>query len=215
MDTNVFEKDANLAFFNYVNELIEENKLSKASFESISHLSNGTYNKWRNGSKPTIESVVKVAKAFGKSTDYLLGLCETNQPNEKIENIRLLDGSNSNLGASIDIPVNKYVPWMPLYSIPKEFFTVEKDNPLYGTSDRHIEGYIFEDEEEDCKYFFFCKFDKNPNDFKRQFYFFWYNEGFPFFYIEMSQILLERFFEYLHNKFAIEQREIYISRRKR
>lgn len=53
-------------------------------------ISSGTVNKWKNGAIPNAEFLLKIAKHFDCSTDYLLGLSEIKKPPTSEE----VDGNN-------------------------------------------------------------------------------------------------------------------------
>lgn len=204
--------EAKNVFLQQVDKLIDETDLNRSSFETKVGLSNGTYNKWRNGSKPTIDTVVKIAKCFGKSTDYLLGL-------DTPDNENVIDDSfvykkfpfinrDSNNGATINDPINKYVPWEVAEELPDDFYNVnDADNPLFRVSVNYLESYCFNDIEENCTYYLICKFKNDSSDLDKKIYFCWYNRTYSMDYIEKDKDLLEDFFNYLHSKFKKEQRK--------
>ncbi len=54
-------------------ELLQENKISHHHLYKTLGLSKSGLSKWRNGSVPKIESLLKIAKFFGTHIDYLVG----------------------------------------------------------------------------------------------------------------------------------------------
>lgn len=62
-------------FADRIKALRVERGLSSTQLEKQLHLGNGTVGKWENlKSLPSVECLVLIAKFFGVSTDYLLGL---------------------------------------------------------------------------------------------------------------------------------------------
>lgn len=59
-----------------VAELAAKRGLSICKLEQIANVANGTIGKWRNGRGASAETIVKIAKVLGVSTDYLLGVTE-------------------------------------------------------------------------------------------------------------------------------------------
>ena len=58
-----------------IQELRKERALSVKNFAQAFHVTERTVQRWEDGSRmPTIETLVELAKFFGVSTDYLLGL---------------------------------------------------------------------------------------------------------------------------------------------
>lgn len=57
-------------------KLVEEQGLSICKLEQMANVANGTIGKWRNGRGASAETIVKIAKVLGVSTDYLLGVTE-------------------------------------------------------------------------------------------------------------------------------------------
>ena len=57
--------------------LLEQSGESARKVEVNAGLSNASFQAWRNGrNKPSADAIIKLAKYFGVSTDYLLGLSE-------------------------------------------------------------------------------------------------------------------------------------------
>ncbi|MCL2862347.1 MAG: helix-turn-helix domain-containing protein [Firmicutes bacterium] len=62
-------------------KLIEENQITAYKLTSDCGLSNSAVSDWKsNKAKPGTDAVVKLAKYFNVSTDYLLGLTENPKP---------------------------------------------------------------------------------------------------------------------------------------
>ena len=58
-----------------IRELRIENKMTQSSLAEVLHLSQDTVSLWElDKSLPDVNSVIVLAKLFGVSTDYLLGL---------------------------------------------------------------------------------------------------------------------------------------------
>ena len=64
-----------------VMQLIKQSGLSDNAFEKQLHLSQGTVGNWRSGrNKLSMEAIIKLARYFNVSTDYLLGLTDERRP---------------------------------------------------------------------------------------------------------------------------------------
>lgn len=50
-------------------------------------ISSGVVTKWKNGSIPNGEQLIKIADALGVSVDYLLGRDEKDSPDENVKDI--------------------------------------------------------------------------------------------------------------------------------
>ncbi len=62
-------------FADRIKSLRIEKRIGSTQLEKQLHLGNGTIGKWENlRSLPSVECLVLIAKYFGGSTDYLLGL---------------------------------------------------------------------------------------------------------------------------------------------
>ena len=66
-----------------VMQLIKRSGLSDNAFEKQLHLSQGTVGNWRSGrNKLSMEAIIKLARYFNVSADYLLGLTDERKPLE-------------------------------------------------------------------------------------------------------------------------------------
>ena len=66
-----------------VMQLIKQSGLSDNAFEKQLHLSQGTVGNWRSGrNKLSMEAIIKLARFFNVSADYLLGLTDERKPLE-------------------------------------------------------------------------------------------------------------------------------------
>ena len=66
-----------------VMQLIKQSGLSDNAFEKQLHLSQGTVGNWRSGrNKLSMEAIIKLARYFNVSADYLLGLTDERKPLE-------------------------------------------------------------------------------------------------------------------------------------
>lgn len=64
-----------------VMQLIKQSGLSDNAFEKQLHLSQGTVGNWRSGrNKLSMEAIIKLARYFNVSADYLLGLTDDRRP---------------------------------------------------------------------------------------------------------------------------------------
>ena len=69
-----------------VMQLIKQSGLSDNAFEKQLHLSQGTVGNWRSGrNKLSMEAIIKLARYFNVSADYLLGLTDERKPLENRE----------------------------------------------------------------------------------------------------------------------------------
>lgn len=60
--------------------LCEENNTTVAKLERDLGLSNSTIRKWRSNISPSVDKVIKVAKHFNVSIDYLVGFTDIREP---------------------------------------------------------------------------------------------------------------------------------------
>lgn len=64
-----------------VMQLIKQTGLNDNAFEKQLRLSQGTVGNWRNGrNKLSMEAIIKLARYFNVSADYLLGLTDERRP---------------------------------------------------------------------------------------------------------------------------------------
>ena len=64
----------NNSFGERLKELRKSKKLTQVQVSEMIDVQQGTYSRWENGSlEPSLEAVVKLAKLFDTTTDYLLG----------------------------------------------------------------------------------------------------------------------------------------------
>ena len=69
-----------------VMQLIKRSGLSDNAFEKQLHLSQGTVGNWRSGrNKLSMDAIIKLARYFNVSADYLLGLTDDWKPLENRE----------------------------------------------------------------------------------------------------------------------------------
>ena len=69
------------AMIERVMQLIKQSGLSDNAFEKQLHLSQGTVGNWRSGrNKLSMDAIIKVARYFNVSADYLLGLTDERKP---------------------------------------------------------------------------------------------------------------------------------------
>ncbi|MDR1090334.1 MAG: helix-turn-helix domain-containing protein [Prevotella sp.] len=64
--------------------LCEKNDVTPYRLEEKINLGNGIISKWKNGSSPSVDKVIKVANFFNVSTDYLLGISDVETSVEDI-----------------------------------------------------------------------------------------------------------------------------------
>ena len=74
--------EMNLELFNErLADLIHEKRLNTVKLANLIGIDNSTIYKWKNEpSKPSADALVKLAKFFNVSTDYLMGLTDNNVP---------------------------------------------------------------------------------------------------------------------------------------
>ena len=65
-------------------ELCEQHEITITRLEKECGFSNATIKKWKDTSTPGIDKVQRIARYFGVSTDYLLGITDIPTPVEKI-----------------------------------------------------------------------------------------------------------------------------------
>lgn len=62
-------------FYEKIKELREENNLTQAKMAKLLGYTQAAIGKWEKGTRsPDLDDLVKIAKTFGVTTDYLLGL---------------------------------------------------------------------------------------------------------------------------------------------
>ena len=65
---------SNNSFGDRLKELRKSKKLTQVQVSEMIDVQQGTYSRWENGTlEPNLEAVVKLAKLFDTTTDYLLG----------------------------------------------------------------------------------------------------------------------------------------------
>ena len=65
---------SNNSFGERLKELRKSKKLTQVQVSEMIDVQQGTYSRWENGTlEPNLEAVVKLAKLFDTTTDYLLG----------------------------------------------------------------------------------------------------------------------------------------------
>jgi len=69
-----------MTIYERIDMLRQEKGLSLNALEKQSGLSRQTIEKWQNRCNPSVDSVAKIAKYFGVSTDYLIGLTDNPKP---------------------------------------------------------------------------------------------------------------------------------------
>lgn len=65
-------------------ELCEKNEITITRLEKECGFSNATIKKWKDTSTPGIDKVQRIARYFGVSTDYLLGITNIPTPVEEL-----------------------------------------------------------------------------------------------------------------------------------
>lgn len=65
-------------------ELCEQHEITITRLEKECGFSNATIKKWKDTSTPGIDKVQRIARYFGVSTDYLLGITDIPTPVEEI-----------------------------------------------------------------------------------------------------------------------------------
>lgn len=65
-------------------ELCEQHEITVTRLEKECGFSNATIKKWKDTSTPGIDKVQRIARYFGVSTDYLLGITDIPTPVEEI-----------------------------------------------------------------------------------------------------------------------------------
>ena len=64
----------NNSFGDRLKQLRKSKKLTQVQVSEMIDVQQGTYSRWENGTlEPSLEAVVKLAKLFDTTTDYLLG----------------------------------------------------------------------------------------------------------------------------------------------
>jgi len=67
-----------------INELITNSGKSKAEFLSSCNFNHNMFDDWkRKGMNPTAEKIIKIAKYFNVSADYILGLIDEPKPYDR------------------------------------------------------------------------------------------------------------------------------------
>lgn len=71
-----------------IKELCQLNGITVAKLESDLGFSNSTIRKWDNNVSPSIDKIIKIAKYFGVSADYILGITDIQDSVDVIINDR-------------------------------------------------------------------------------------------------------------------------------
>jgi len=69
-----------MTIYERIDMLRQEKGLSLNALEKQSGLTRQTIEKWQNRCKPSVDAIAKIAKYFGVSTDYLIGLTDNPKP---------------------------------------------------------------------------------------------------------------------------------------
>lgn len=70
--------------YSRIEELCDSNEITITRLEKECGFSNATIKKWKDTSTPGIDKVQRIARYFGVSTDYLLGITDIPTPVEEI-----------------------------------------------------------------------------------------------------------------------------------
>lgn len=74
-------------------ELIEEKKITASRLTSDLELSNSAVTDWKKGkAKPSAEAIIKIAKYFNVSTDFIYGLTDDPTPAQELSAARVAGG---------------------------------------------------------------------------------------------------------------------------
>lgn len=73
LDIEKYQKPDISVFYPRYLELLKSNNVSHYYLYKTIGLNNSSITKWKNGSKPKMESLVKIADYFGTTIDYLVG----------------------------------------------------------------------------------------------------------------------------------------------
>lgn len=73
--------------------LLSERKITAARMTSDLELSNSAVTEWKKGkAKPTSEAIIKIAKYFNVSTDFIYGLTDDPTPAQELAAARVAGG---------------------------------------------------------------------------------------------------------------------------
>lgn len=87
---------ANKTFYERYNNVCKQKKTSPSKIAESIGLSKASVNHWKKGSSPKAEIVIKLTKELNTTSDYLLGLSDTEKAENKltdkeIELLKLFD----------------------------------------------------------------------------------------------------------------------------
>lgn len=82
---------AQLLFWDRFYSLCVENETTPTNVVKAIGISHGATTKWKNGTNPNADVLVKIAQYFGVSIDYLMGLTDEKQRNLKVISLDDID----------------------------------------------------------------------------------------------------------------------------
>lgn len=82
---------AQLLFWDRFYSLCVENETTPTNVVKAIGISHGATTKWKNGTNPNADVLVKIAQYFGVSIDYLMGLTDEKQKNLKVISLDDID----------------------------------------------------------------------------------------------------------------------------
>ena len=227
----LFQKEVNMnyseliinKFIKNVESLIEEEGKNVKAYEKAVGLSNGTINKWKNGTVPALESVYKIAEYHKLSIDDLIGRKIDDKMIDDNKILQILDNNNSNkfiklannTSSGSNSPLNKYVDWKLSNLERINFKSLKKSNELYNADITCLEGYNFFDTEKNIDYYLICKYDSNPCELTRQIYFCWCNPAYKLTIIASNSNDIISLFDYLHEKYSDISGKYFLANNKR
>ncbi|MDE6501033.1 MAG: helix-turn-helix transcriptional regulator [Ruminococcus sp.] len=91
-------------FWNIFYKLCEENNTKPNAVAKIIGVSNATCTKWKNGTIPNGETLLKLADHFNVAVDYILG--RTEKPNNTLIKSGDINGNNNSLTDSNNVNIN-------------------------------------------------------------------------------------------------------------
>lgn len=111
-----------MTIYERILELCTKNATTKTAVENACGFSQNSINKWQ-ASSPTVDKVIKVARLFHVSTDYLLCLTDTPTPLENHEVGEISDNTPAVFGEMSDLlNEQRFVDSAKMYRVlPNEY----------------------------------------------------------------------------------------------
>ena len=115
--------------------LMKENEVNGVDLAKAVGLSHGAVSEWKTGrNMPRSEAIAKIAKHFGVSSDYLLGLTSEKEPHYKILDTKKKELQVKHLNEFEGVSMNEkareaFCELQPMFSMVLDIINTEKYDP--------------------------------------------------------------------------------------